>query len=773
MITLPAFLEARRVTHANWNITGMSKHVGKYHIDDDEYGNFLQAYHTHVFVNKQQAFLLEKHSSTASPILIDLDFRYPLTSPLRREFDHTNITHFVTKYAAAFHRFIVYDSPMRFYVQQIPSPLAEKDQCKDGVHIVCPDIALKYEDLFVLRKYTLDNAIITSSFPGLTNTPSDCFDESVIKRNNWFLYGSSKSPDRIPYSTTACFVLEPDGTLTEESVRESPMEYVSAFSIRVTEPSVYTIRPDMAEEWNTWHSISDQKPVPKKTNATVIVPYNDDSESVASHLSDHISKIIKHPGLVWEVLEVDDGYKLTHNSKRCLVATDNEHSTLGHSCVFVTDSAANLVCFSHKSKRLPKAIATALWNMLSNKIITEDEMTARYITLKADFEQKNFRILDPPGYMTLVGDSWVHYNRALIIDMNSGMFVDDEKKCRFTDWWLRDDTIRTYARIGYYVDEHECPSNIFNTFAGFAGARTPPTSEDVDITTILDHVSILCNHQVDAIDFFLDWFASIVQKPGALNGIALVVIGTHGCGKDIFLNWFGSKIIGMENYYKTARPHVDLFGSFNSSRKNVLFYHIEEANSSSVPPALVEQFKNYITDPYASIQMKNKNTTTGESLVKNYNHFAISTNFNVPFQIERSERRVFAVKASAEKCRNHAYFQRLIGAMSTEGITRKFYDFLMTRNLTHRDWCNPPATEALTAWKMECLPRLEPFIDYFKMTTDTPCDVLASQLYSSYLEWCETVNEEALSLRLFGIEMKHINQVSKGHSRDGTVYKIL
>ena len=111
--------------------------------------------------------------------------------------------------------------------------------------------------------------------------------------------------------------------------------------------------------------------------------------------------------------------------------------------------------------------------------------------------------------------------------------------------------------------------------------------------------------------------------------------------------------------------------------------------------------------------------------------------------------------------------------MSTEGITRKFYDFLMTRNLTHRDWCNPPATEALTAWKMECLPRLEPFIDYFKMTTDTPCDVLASQLYSSYLEWCETVNEEALSLRLFGIEMKHINQVSKGHSRDGTVYKIL
>ena len=44
MTTLLAFLEARRVTDANWNITGMSKHVGKYRIADDEYGDFLLIY---------------------------------------------------------------------------------------------------------------------------------------------------------------------------------------------------------------------------------------------------------------------------------------------------------------------------------------------------------------------------------------------------------------------------------------------------------------------------------------------------------------------------------------------------------------------------------------------------------------------------------------------------------------------------------------------------------------------------------------------------------
>ena len=501
----------------------MADHVGKYCVTEEDYGNFLHRYHDHVFVDKKPAFLLERHSPTASPILIDLDFRYPLTTPLQRAFTHANIVTFVTQYATAFHRFIVSETPLRFYVHQIPAPLRVKDQCKDGIHIVCGDIALSYDALFALRKYTLDNNIVQSSFPGLLNDPADCFDEAVIKRNNWFLYGSSKAHDRPPYTVAACFVLDPDGTLTEEVARESPMEYVSQFSIRSDAPSEYTIRPDMAEEWNTWTSISDQKPVVKKI--TDIVPFvGGDTESIGSHMSEHISKIIKQPGLTWEIQEVDDGYKLTHNSKCCLVAKEAEHSTLGHSCVFVTDAAANLVCFSHKSKRLPKTVATALWNMLSNKT-DADDLTTRYTGLKTEFERKTFRILDPPGYMALVGDSWIHYNRSLLIDMNSGIFVDDEKKCRFTDWWLRDDTIRTYARIGYYVDEKECPSDIFNTFSGFASARLP--SATADITPILDHVSILCNHQEDAVEFFLDWFASIVQRPGTLNGIAMVVIGTH------------------------------------------------------------------------------------------------------------------------------------------------------------------------------------------------------------------------------------------------------
>lgn len=766
--TLHAFLDARRVTHASWNITGMGKQIGKYSIAEDEYGDFLRIYHDHVFLKKLPALLLERHSATASPILIDLDLQYPLTDPLTRVYTDTNIQQFVSQYAAALHRFIAFEEPLRFYVQQIPTPLANKGHLKDGLHIICPDIALTYDDLFTLRKYTLENSIIDTAFPGLLNPPTDCFDESVIKRNNWFLYGSTK-PERIPYAVSTCFVLEPDGTFAEDHAVESTTQYVCTFSIRATEPSKYTIRPDMLEEWETWKAICDKKPVKTKQPTEIaIIPDAADTESVASHLSDHISKLIKQPGLVWGVEEVDDGYKLSHNSKRCLVATDIEHSLVGHSCVFVTEAMANLVCFSHKSKRLSKPIATALWNMLSHKVVEADEFTARYAAMKTEFETKTFRILDPPGYMTLVNGKWIHYTRPQLIDMNSGHFLDDDKKSRFIDQWLKDDTIRTYASMDYYVDPHDCPPDVYNKYDGFAASHLPTTIGD--IAPILDHVNILCNHHADAIEFLLDWFAQIVQTPWKLIGIAVVIMGTHGCGKDILMTWFGSQIVGMDNYHKTSRPHIDLFSSFNSSRKNAIFYHIEEGNADAIQPAMVEQFKNYITDPYSSIQMKNQNTT---ALSRNYNHFALTTNKKVPFHIEKTERRMFAVRASAEKCHNQPYFLRLSSAMADPTVVRGFYEFLKNRDVSARDWCNLPITSALQSWKTECMPRLEPFIDHFKANNETPCEILSSHLYTSYIEWCELMSEEPLTLTSFGLEMKNINFISKGRSSLGIVYKFV
>jgi hypothetical protein len=780
--TLRSFLQGRRVTSSAWNLTGMSTDAGKYYIPDDEYGIFLQRYHDHVFVRNQPAHLLERHSPDASPVLIDLDFRYALgDETATRRYTSDAVERFVTAYASALHYFLDVGGEtedLHFYVQETPAPRVEKEQIKDGIHIICPDIRLNYADLFALRQYILNKGVIAECFPDITNTADDCFDKSVIQTNNWFLYGSSKSAGRTPYTVSRCFALvTANGTVTEEPATLVSELFIKMFSIRTDSVSDYGVRPTRHEEWGNIKPPS--KSISKKTKKVSAIiappaPSVDDNQSV---LSERINDIINYEGLTWDIVQKDGGYQLTHNSKRCLVVPTHEHSDLKHSCVYAQKHCAILSCLSHSTKRLSTKIATALWKYLSEDSATS-ALSKLYVTLKTAFEQNVFRVLDPPGYMVRVCDKWIHYNRAQLTDMNSGIFLDDDKKKRFIDEWLRDETIRTYARMDYFVDPADCPPQVFNTFEGLAAARLPDISADIVesdlIKPILDHVAIICNHQADAIEFFLDWFASIVQHPGILNGIALIIIGQHGCGKDIFLTWFGTAVIGRENYYKTARPQVDLFGAFNSSRKNVLFYHIEEANTTSIQAAMVEQFKNYITDPYASIQIKNKNTTTGDSLVKNYNHFAVSTNHNIPFQIELTERRIFAVKASAEKCKKQAYFKKLIDAMADSSVIRCFYNFLMKRKLSARDWCNPPVTPALTAWKEECMPRLQPFLDWYKASDEPTVDVLASNIYTEYLKWCETIkDDEPISYRAFGLEMKQLSGVSKGHSRIGNVYTII
>ena len=51
---------------------------GSYNISDDQYKTFLDIYHHEVFVKNKECYLTEKHKDF-SPVLIDLDFRFPLT----------------------------------------------------------------------------------------------------------------------------------------------------------------------------------------------------------------------------------------------------------------------------------------------------------------------------------------------------------------------------------------------------------------------------------------------------------------------------------------------------------------------------------------------------------------------------------------------------------------------------------------------------------------------------------------------------------------------
>ena len=94
-LTLRSYLDSRRTTAADWNINGMpGDWQGRYKIPDDEYDDFLDLVHEHVFEKGRACSLLEKPKAEG-PILIDLDFHYPAGGPLRRRFTDEQLRDFV------------------------------------------------------------------------------------------------------------------------------------------------------------------------------------------------------------------------------------------------------------------------------------------------------------------------------------------------------------------------------------------------------------------------------------------------------------------------------------------------------------------------------------------------------------------------------------------------------------------------------------------------------------------------------------------------------
>ena len=205
MTTLRKFLNDRRATEGPYNLQGFrdSPDLGKYNINEDEYDDFLILLHKHIFGNPPQASaLLEKHKDNGPP-LVDLDLKYEGGGPLTRRFTTDHVQHFIAMYIAAMIYFSKVESlpvDLVFYHMEKPSPEKDKDQHKDGVHIQCPHITTTPKYQFALRGFLLTKGIVQTVFgpTNQLNSPEDCYDESVIHRNCWFLYGACK-PDKAQY----------------------------------------------------------------------------------------------------------------------------------------------------------------------------------------------------------------------------------------------------------------------------------------------------------------------------------------------------------------------------------------------------------------------------------------------------------------------------------------------------------------------------------------------------------------------------------------------
>ena len=265
--TLGLFLDSHRVIEKGeaCSFTGMGLLRGKFMVKEDEYSHFLDLLHEYLFTQGRRPLNLveQRRCDLSTPILIDLDFKYPAERAIERQFELSHVYKFIEEYTKNITHF--YDlnehKHLRFFITLRPAPYEDKKNntihrsIKDGVHIECPDLILNSEHQQVLRNRSLEFTNLTNTFKntGYINTEKDIFDEAIVKKNGWFFYGESK-PDIPAYHLAAVYVFNPQtNSFYEDDVTNySTRQLMELLSIRHNLHVVpIPVHETTQEEWKT------------------------------------------------------------------------------------------------------------------------------------------------------------------------------------------------------------------------------------------------------------------------------------------------------------------------------------------------------------------------------------------------------------------------------------------------------------------------------------------------------------------------------------------
>ena len=333
------------------------------------------------------------------------------------------------------------------------------------------------------------------------------------------------------------------------------------------------------------------------------------------------------------------------------------------------------------------------WYSLHTKFIRPIDDNS-YESVKQKFEENNFKVNDPVSYWEIkrngklvsrkMKDFCERYATISYIELVNGK----PKKLSFIKKWLTDDTQRVYDEVDFLPPPKIVPEEVYNLWKGFETEKfTVEPAED--ISAVLYHIShVICNNDEKANDYVLKFIAQIVQQPGKLPGIALVLRGSQGSGKDT-LKEIVKAVIGEDLVSETSNPERDIFSRFSNKRAEKLFVDIKEAKLKD-SLALQEVIKDAIDSKVISFEKKGIDPCE----INNYARLLFTTNNAQPITLDSSDRRMVLLETNNAYCGNKEYFDKLYRALVDPSVRVALLNYFRSVDISNVDWINDrPKTE--------------------------------------------------------------------------------
>ena len=202
--------------------------------------------------------------------------------------------------------------------------------------------------------------------------------------------------------------------------------------------------------------------------------------------------------------------------------------------------------------------------------------------------------------------------------------------------------------------ENENHDNIINMFQGYK--HTEIITDDYKlIEPFLNHIKhIICKDNEKKYEYFMQWYANIIQNITVKNGTMPIVWGAQGSGKSIAVETF-CELLG--HYALSNVDDLDkVFGKFNGLIGQHLIININEPPNSDEKFKFTGKIKSKLT------QKKHIQETKGIDSIEidSYANYCITTNNPSPVQEEKGDRRLIYFEVNNEKVADEKYFNDLM-----------------------------------------------------------------------------------------------------------------
>jgi len=264
-------------------------------------------------------------------------------------------------------------------------------------------------------------------------------------------------------------------------------------------------------------------------------------------------------------------------------------------------------------------------------------------------------------------------------------------------WWLSKEDRKQYTHVVFEPNLRAAPAGALNLFRGF---QVAPKAKPGGCAIFYDHLlRNACASDRAIYMFFLDWMASLFQRPGRKIGVAPILYGDKGCGKSVIVDVL-AECIGPEYCPVVDTPEA-LTGKHNTHLARAVLIRVEEALHAK-DPRHESRLKHMITGGRMLIEPKGVDAFEIDSKC----NLIFTTNKRHSVPASGSERRFLCLQVANNNQQDGPYFAAMLKQMR-EGGYAAFVADMLSRDISRTDFSKPPVTALLSTQIIESMTGLE------------------------------------------------------------------